>query len=102
GYFGPAFASLVLLDDLLEVGGDWGKGLADEVHLAAGVLAEDDVELGVVVGLIGVDVAELGTPGFFAFDGGSCGGFGDGEEVAEVDGGVPAGVVLAVLVGHGP
>src|ERR1043165_2356057 len=86
---------LVFFDDLFEVVAEGGEGLADDLHLAVSVFADDVVEGAEVVGLVGEVFAELGAAGFLAFDGRAGDGFGDGEEVGQVEGGVPAGVVFA-------
>src|SRR5437867_13401258 len=50
-----------LLDDLFELGGQFGDGFAAELHGAVGGFSNEDVEFGEGGVFVGIIVAELGA-----------------------------------------
>src|SRR5881397_2460876 len=85
-----------LLDDLFQFGGHFGKRMTAEGHRAVGLFADGEVDLAEAGVFVRVIVAKMRAPAFFAFDSAASDRFGDDEEIVEIEGGVPAGVVFAM------
>src|SRR5262245_21126947 len=87
---------LLLLDDVLQVVGYGWKRHSRQLQFAVRSLLDHDVhgaELGDLVGAIFTEVAAAALP---AFDSRSSDRFGHGQQVAQIEGRVPAGVILAM------
>src|SRR5262245_50335571 len=87
---------LILLDDLLELSRHRRNRLARELHRAVCAFPNDEVERAELGRLLRVVLAEVGAAAFLALDGDGRDGLGDGQEIRQIDTGVPAVVVLAV------
>src|SRR3954470_22128036 len=92
----PTLRLLLLLDDLLELRRHSRDRLPREPHLAVGPLSDHDVEAAPGRVLFRVIIPIVPTAAFPAFDGGAGDGLGDGEQVAQVERGVPAWIVFPV------
>ena len=74
-----------------------GIGSGTTCILPSAPLADDHVDLGEAPALLlGIVVAELAAAALLAQQAGPGDRLGDGQQVVQVEGGVPAGVVLAV------
>ena len=77
------------------------EGDALDAHRAVLRARHDRVVPGVVIALALVVLAEVGSSALAPVERAAGDRFGDHEQVVEVEGGVPAGVVLAVALGGG-
>src|SRR6516164_1903819 len=92
----PGAPLLHLLYYLLQLMGQWRRGLLFHYHRAIPSAPDDDVMLAPVGILIGEIFAELSAAAFLSQQGGACNGLADVDKIGEIHGGVPAVVVLAV------
>src|SRR6266498_2410294 len=91
--------SLHFLDNLFQLCWHFWNGLAPHLYPVAGAFLQDDVHLPQGGVLVRIVLAEVSAAAFLSFERRSSDGFGDGEQVAQVERGVPAGVEFAIS-GH--
>src|SRR5689334_17398543 len=87
---------LHLLDDLLKFRRHFWNGLAPDMHFASWPLADDDVARTELFVFGRKVVSEMRSPAFFSLERRPSHHFRDSEQVIQVDGRMPAGVVLAI------
>src|ERR1700680_1798472 len=88
--------SLHLLNDLLEFIRHRRYGFAAQLDLARGAFREHDVEAAVLIAFLGVVVPELRAAAFFSLQRGSRNHLRDNDQVLQIKGRMPPGVVFPV------
>src|SRR5690348_11317595 len=87
---------LHLLDDLLKLRRHFWNGLAPDLHFASWSLTDHDIARTELVVLGGKVITEMRSPAFFSLERRPSHHFRDSEQVIQVDGRMPAGVVFAI------
>ena len=90
-----------LLDDLFQFLRHARNRLAAQLHRAIRALLDDDVSPSRPRRFIREIFAEVAAAAFLAVERGAGDGLGDGEEMLEIERGVPAGIIFAVAVNGG-
>src|SRR5687768_7379151 len=92
----------LLLDDLLQFGRHLGQRNPRDLHGAVALPPQAKIERAEFSFLVGIVLAEVAAAAFLPLDRRPRDHFAAVEEVAQIDAGVPAGVVFAMTVDADP
>ena len=90
------FTYFILLDNLLLLFGHRRQRLAVDLHRAVRSLVDHEIERAVRRILLRIVVAEMRAAAFLALQGRERDGFGNREQIVQIERGVPAGIVFAI------